>query len=176
MNLKDEILSSHSKDTVNRVVAWVGTDKERFKELFNLFYKGDKRIAQCSSWSLSNVCEKNKDFIHPYLGQLLEKVQEPGAHAGVKRNVTKILQEILIPEKWEGEVMNLCFRWAEDAEVEIATKCNALTTLANLAKKYPEIKHEIIYLMDNMMRESAPPSLCARRKSVMKILNKVSEP
>ena len=176
MNLKEEILSSHSKDTVNKVVAWVGTDKKRFKELFELFYNGDKRLTQCSSWSLSNVCEKNATLILPYMQQLILKVQEKDVHAGVKRNVTKILHDIEIPEEWEGEVMNLSFNFAEDPEMEIATKCNALTTLVHLAKKYPEIKNEIIYLMDNMMKDSAPPSLCARKKSVMKILSKVNAP
>ncbi|WP_431216274.1 hypothetical protein ACQ86N_17545 [Puia sp. P3] len=40
--LKDELFKEHK----DRIVAWIGKDKDRFAGLIDLFFNGDNRIAQ----------------------------------------------------------------------------------------------------------------------------------
>jgi len=57
------------------------------------------------------------------------------------------LQFVPLPEKYEGDVMNLCFHYLESLNEAVAIKASSLAILGNLAKKYPEIIPEIKLLI-----------------------------
>jgi len=67
MNLEAEILKEHSKRNTVRLAAWVGADKKRFKELMDLFLKGEYRVTQRSAWIVRHCAEKHPHLITPYL-------------------------------------------------------------------------------------------------------------
>lgn len=177
MDFIEALQSAHSKENADLIAAEAAGSADKFEALFLVFEKGSKQISQRAAWPLSLVADKKPSFFSAaYLERLITKMEEADVHAAVKRNGTRILQVVEVPKEVEGIVMDVCFRYVHNADIEIASKCNAFTTLAHLAKKYPEIKNEIIAALDMGMQENSPPSLCARRKSVMKILNTVVAP
>jgi hypothetical protein len=46
MDLLKLLRAEHSKKQTDRIVAYVGDDKERFAAMINLFFKGEYRITQ----------------------------------------------------------------------------------------------------------------------------------
>jgi hypothetical protein len=64
-------------------------------------------------------------------------------HDAVKRNTVRLLQDISIPKKYQGEIMSLCFDYISSPTEKIAVKAFSLTVLQNLSKSYPEIKQEL---------------------------------
>lgn len=147
-NLRDEILSAHSKAQCNRITAWVGNDPERFDELFDLLLTGDYKIMQRASWPLSNSVIAHPWFIKKRLGELIKILHQPAIHGAVKRNTVRVFQEIDIPKKHQGEVMNICFQYLESPTETVAIKAFSLTVLGNLAKQYPAILPEIKLLIE----------------------------
>ena len=50
MDLRKTILKEHSKKNGNEIVSWIGNDKEKFHQLFNLFLIDEYRVTQRAAW------------------------------------------------------------------------------------------------------------------------------
>jgi hypothetical protein len=150
-NLREEILQEHSKAHCNKIIAWVGDDQKRFDELFNLFLKDEYRVTQRASWPLSYCISAHPQLIKKRFGGLIKNLRRPGIPDAVKRNTMRILQEIDIPRKYQGDVMNSCFQYVESPTEAVAIKAFSLTVLGNLAKLYPAILPEIKLLIETQL-------------------------
>lgn len=55
----------------------------------------------------------------------------------------RLLQDIDIPKRYQGTVMNRCFGYIISPSEKPAVKAFSLTVLQNLSNQYPEIKQEL---------------------------------
>ena len=143
MNLEDILINEHSKTTCDKIVHWVGNNQLRFDQLFSLFIGNDPLLAQRASWPLGYAAVANPRLIDKHFKELLENVKKKGVHNAIKRNTVRILQDISIPEDFQGDVMNLCFDYLMSPEEKPAIKAFSLTVLQNLSVQYPEILPEL---------------------------------
>lgn len=77
--------------------------------------------------------------IHSKIIQFLQT----DTHQSSLRNWMKVLTFLTIPEKSEGEVIDLCVRFIKNAENKVALQIYSIALLMPMAKKYPEIIPEI---------------------------------
>ncbi|MEO5890473.1 MAG: hypothetical protein ABIQ31_09485 [Ferruginibacter sp.] len=166
-NLREDILKEHSKAQCDRIVAWIGADQKRFDELFHLFLNDEYRVIQRASWPLSYCISAHPEFIKKRFPDLINNLNKPGIHNAVKRNTIRILQEINIPKKYQGEVMNICFQYVESPTEAVAVKAFALTVLGKLAKLYPDILPEIKLLIEEQLPHQTP-AFKSRAKRLLK--------
>ena len=143
MNLRETILAEHSKANCNRIVKWVGNSQKRFDELFYLFLNDEYRVVQRAAWPLSYVVTAHPKLIQKHFTKLIKYLRKPNLHDAVKRNTVRLLQEITIPKRLHGEVMNICFDYIVSPTEPVAVKAFSLTILGNFSKEYPEIKNEL---------------------------------
>ena len=88
-------------------------------------------------------------FIHQHLDRLVKNLKKPKLHDAVKRNTVRLLQDIDIPERLRGNIMNACFDYISSPDEKAAVKAFSLTILHNLSKQYPEIKQELKLIIDD---------------------------
>jgi hypothetical protein len=138
-NLKEQILKEHSKTQCTIIVNWIGTSQQRFGELFHLFLSDEYRVVQRAAWPVSYCVMAHPDFIKKHWPALIKNLQKLNLHNAVKRNSIRLLQEITIPKKYQGQIMDICFKYVESPTEAVAVKAFSLTVLGNLAKQYPEI-------------------------------------
>jgi hypothetical protein len=150
-NLKEVILKEHSKKQCDKVVAYVDHNSARFAELVNLFLEGPYRITQRAAWPLSCCVERNPTLIQPHLKKILNYSMKPGAHDAVKRNVVRLLQFIEIPKPLQGLTAEICFQFFNNKKESIAVRVFSMTVLSNLAMKLPELKNELIPLIEDQL-------------------------
>jgi len=143
MNIKTALLKEHSKKQCNAIVKWVGNDQKRFDELFDLFLHDEYRVVQRAGWPISYCVEKHPELIKKHFAPFIKNLGKKGIHDAVKRNSVRLLQYVSIPEKFHGEVMDICFRYITSPTEAVAVKAFSLTVLQNLARQYPEIINEI---------------------------------
>ena len=143
MNIKTALLKEHSKKQCDAIVKWVGNDQKRFDELFDLFLHDEYRVVQRAGWPISYCVEKHPDLIKKHFTPLLKNLGKKGIHDAVKRNSVRLLQYVPIPEKFHGQVMDICFRYITSPAEAVAVKAFSITVLQNLARQYPEIINEI---------------------------------
>jgi hypothetical protein len=167
MDLEKLLMEEHSKRQCDRIVKYIGKDKDRFATLMRLFFKGPYRMTQRASWPLSNIVLLYPGLIAPYFKPLLDNLDRKDLHAAVIRNTVRLLQEVDIPAKYHGRVMNRCFEYVAAVETPIAVKAFSLTILSNLSKVYPEIRTELKLLIDDQW-EHATPAFRSRARKILK--------
>jgi hypothetical protein len=151
MNLREQILKEHSRENCDAIVAWVGNNQKRFDELFSLFANDEYRVVQRSAWPVSYCVEAHPTFIKRHFSTLLKNIKKPNIPDAVKRNTVRILQCIDIPEEYHGDIMNTCFDFVQSMQEKPAVKMFSLVVLEKLAALYPEIKPELILIIETQM-------------------------
>lgn len=172
MNLESEILREHSKTQCVRIARWIGTDKRRFKQLMDLFLKGEYRITQRAAWIIGHCADKHAELVIPYIDRMIGRMVDANVHDAVKRNVVRILQDIEIPRRLAGKVATICFEWLASAKEPVAVKVFSMSVLANIAKKEPDLKNEIRILIDQQM-PTGSGGFKSRGKKVLRQLEKL---
>jgi len=172
MNLRQEILKEHSKAQCTKIVNWVGNSQQRFDELFDLFLEEEYRVTQRAGWPMSYCVITNPSFIKNHWKKLIDNLKKTDLHDAVKRNSIRFLQDMEIPEKYQGELMDICFKYLESPTEALAVKVFSMTVLGNLAKLYPEIKTELKLLIEEQLPNQSA-GFKARAKKVLKQINKL---
>ena len=168
-DLKSEILREHSKRQAMKIARWVGDDRRRFKQLMEVFLSGDYRTTQRSAWIVSICAERNPELVAPWLKSMVEKMQDPGVHDAVRRNVLRILQFVEVPRRLQGTVASLCFSYLSSVESPIAVKAYSMYILGHIADQEPELGHELALVIRQMLPYSGP----GIRSSGKKVLKKL---
>lgn len=169
MDLQQAILKEHSKAQTNRIVRYVGNDKNRFAELMKLFLTGDRLTVQRAGWPLSYCVEKHPELVQPHFKKMMDFLDKPGNHEAATRNIVRLLQHVSIPKKFEGRVMNTCFEFIAAHETPVAIKAFSLTVLEHMANDFPEIKSELKLIIEERWEHET----AAFRSRAKKILKKI---
>ncbi len=167
MKLREEILKEHSKSQCTKIVKWVGNSQQRFNQLFALFTSDEYRVVQRAAWPVSYCVMANPALISRHWKKLIHNLKKENTHNAVKRNTIRLLQKIDIPEKYQGELMDICFSYVESPTEEVAVKCFSLTVLYNLSKKYPDIYPELKTLTEQQL-PYATAGFKSRAKKILK--------
>ncbi|HLG38406.1 MAG TPA: hypothetical protein VI461_02020 [Chitinophagaceae bacterium] len=169
MNLRETILARHSKAQTNKIIKWIGSDQKRFDELFQLFLNDEYRVVQRAAWPLSYCVINHPEFIQKHFSKLIKNLRKPNIGDPVKRNTVRLLQHIPIPEKLQGDVMNICFGYISDPQEKVAIKAFSLTILQNLCRQYPEIRQELKTIIEDRW-EYETAAFRSRAKKILKEL------
>src|SRR5450432_4891116 len=97
MDLKKEILKEHSKEQCNKIVNWVGNERRKFNELFQLFLHGEYRVTQRAAWPLSYCVIAHPPLMEHHYQELLDNLKKSNLHNSIKRNTVRLLQTADIP-------------------------------------------------------------------------------
>lgn len=170
MNLRNIILAQRYKADCTKIVQWIGNNQERFNTLFGLFlYDDDWCVTQKASWPLSYAVQAHPELIKPHFGKLLKNLKKPKLHDAVKRNTVRLLQDITVPERFRGDLMDTCFGYISSPVEKPAIKAFSLTILHNLSTYYPDIKQELKAIIEDRW-EYETAAFRSRAKKILKTL------
>jgi hypothetical protein len=169
MNIKEEILKEHSQKQAIKIADYACLSKKNFHELMQCFMDNEYRLAQRAAWSVAWAAKRKPEMITPHIKDLVAQLQRKDVHNAVIRNSVRILEQIEIPEKFHGEVMNACFGFIETPATPAAIKAFSLTTLYNLSKKYPEIGPELKLIIEEKW-DTETAAFRSRGKKILGLL------
>jgi hypothetical protein len=164
MQLREQILSEHSRANCDAIVKWVGASQQRFDELFALFLHGGYRVTQRAAWPIGYCVAAHPALIQKNFGKLIKNLLTPNLHNAVKRNTVRLLQYVSIPKKYQGPVMDICFGYVASPTEPVAVKAFSLTVLGNLARQYPDIIPEIKLLVQEQLPHQTAAFYCRAKK------------
>jgi hypothetical protein len=170
MELEKLLLSKHSKLTTTKVIQWVDNNPKNFNILMQLVLGRDAILSQRAAWAMSYIVIEQPKLIAPHLNKLLILVKEP-VHPAIKRNTFRFLKEIEIPKKSLSLALDACFKAVSKPNEPIAVVCFAFNTLSKIAKRFPEIKNEILFATE-LHQENESAGLKHTIKNVRKELNR----
>ena len=172
MNIREAILEEHSKAQVLRIADYIGDDKQRFKELMHLFLSDEYRVCQRSAWVVSTIADRNSELIEPYIEPMLLNLKE-GVHPAVIRNTVRVLNNLKeLPDNILGLAASICFNYLETPSVPVAIRVFSMRVLCKICFKEPDLKNELIILIEDMMPNESPGFKSAG-KDVLKKLDTI---
>lgn len=171
MTLRDQLEKKHSKETKDKIVKWIGHHQNRFDELVNIFlHDKEAVIVQRAAWPLGFVADHHPELIGKHLTRLIKNLQKNDVHDAIKRNTIRLLQQVTIPEKLHGDVMNICFDYITSPREKPAIKAFALSVLQMLSRKYPDIRNEIKVIIEEQWDNES----LAFRSRARKVLKEIA--
>ncbi len=169
MDLESILTVGLTKEQNNKLNAWVGDSQERFDQLMYYFLHEEMRVCQRSAWVFGKVCEDRPQLMLKWLPQILKALEEP-KHDAIVRNTVRAFQFMDdFPEEYEGEIFEKCFDYLHSPKYPIAFKAFSMTVCRKIAIKYPELKDELIAVIEEVM-ENASSGIISRGKKEIKIL------
>jgi hypothetical protein len=151
MDIETELLKEHSRRQADRIVSWIGSDAKRFRTLMDLFLRGEYRVTQRSAMAVGICAEQHPAMIRPYIGRMLSRMEEPGVHVAVRRNVVRMLQHVDIPAGLLGRVATLCFKYLAAGDSPVAVRVFSMTVLARIAEREPDLGRELRLIIDQLL-------------------------
>lgn len=168
MNISEALFKEHSKKQTDKIVRFIGHNRNNFSILLHSLFSPDIILHQRAAWVFSRCIEKYPDLISPYFGKLIGLLGKP-YHSAVKRNILRSFQFIEIPVRYEGKLANLLFAAITSPAEPIAVKCFAMTVLSDICKKHPGLKNEFIAVIESQL-PYATPGIKSRSCKIMKEL------
>ncbi len=150
MPFRDRLGIRNSKEIVLQVIDEVRKNPSRMQELMDCFFDEDLRLCQRAAWPVGMIADYDPDLIIPYLEKMLVNLETPH-HDAVIRNTFRTLQNIDIPEDIEGLAFEKAFDFLLDPNNAVGIRVFAMTVCGNIALKYPELKHELIPVIEEQM-------------------------
>ncbi len=166
-------LAYFSLKKLKKFVKQIENDPKALKEITAMVLGDDPILSMRASWALSHVSYSSPQNIYPLLPQLLKFLQGKHQHTGAIRNTIRIFHEIDIPEKYCGPIFDLCLGYVKNAALPHAVRAFSIVTLAQICKKYPELKTEVELVLNELKSFPQPPSMTACIKNAMKVLAKL---
>ncbi|MCX6350290.1 MAG: hypothetical protein NTX03_00325 [Bacteroidetes bacterium] len=151
MNLRQQLLQEHSLSNTLFITQYIGEDAEKFAELMEIFLGDNYRLTQRAAWVVSHVVEAHPHLLKPYYKKFIQHLNQPNIHDAVKRNTIRVLQFVEVPKTYWGALADICLRFVADKKEPIAVRVFSLTVLANLCIKQPDLKNEILLLIEDLL-------------------------
>ena len=166
MDIRQALMTEHSKRQTMAIVEYIGEDSKRFAELMKCFFAGEYRLTQRAAWPMNYCAERHPKLILPYLPKLLGCAAREDMHTAVKRNVMRLLQYIEIPKRLAGNVYAHSLDLLDDACQPIAVRVFAMTVAARIANSEPSLMNELrLIILKHLPHSTA--AFRARAKQVL---------
>ncbi len=153
MDVKQLLLSEHSREQSGRVMEEVINDPNLIGELIRCTNSSDLVLAQRAAWPLGLLGTSHAHLFNPYVKELIECLENP-IHPAISRNAYRVLQFVNVPEEHEGNLFELCARDLSNPKNPVAIKVFCMTVAFNICQKYPDLKPELKLLIEAGLEHS----------------------
>lgn len=172
MDIREALLAEHSKAQTLTIVAYIGSDAEKFRELMRYFLGDTYRLSQRAAAAVNYCTERQPQLVQPYFGKLVAQLERDDAHVAVRRIIVRMLQFVDIPKRYLGRVYDACYNLVADPAQPVAVKAFALTTAARVADGSPELLAELRLLATTQL----PHTTIGFRRRAENVLGVRSKP
>ena len=122
-----------------------------------------------AAWLADKIHERFPEVILPYLAEMTERLKVLG-DSGKKRHILKLISMHAIPEKDQGFLLDYCLNALVSAKEPPAVRVHAMQILFNLTKSEPDLRPEILAVIEHEMEYHATPGILSRGKKLVKQL------
>lgn len=144
-------------------------------KLLDYSYMPDRKLAFRASWTLSKVCDKFPELIHPHLPGIIERLNQV-ENESTRRSFLRILSLTdlrLVSQRYHGILADYCFNALNSGFSAIAIKAYSMEIIYRLALIYPELANELSTSII-MLEGESPPGVIARGRIILKKLAEIS--
>ena len=141
-SLIDLLMVETSRRNTDLIADIIVNKPSLFDELVLIYLRNEEPLSRRAAWVVDTVSEKIPNLLDPYLGSIAATLPRFD-HDGLKRLSLRMLSRSPLPQKYLGELMNLCFDWLISSKESVAVKVYAMEILYTISQVEPELKKEL---------------------------------
>jgi hypothetical protein len=157
-----------SRFNKEKFLSYLSSNPDKVEETFQLAFQSEVPVSWRAAWVLNHATIKNDERIKAHQSQIIEIL--PTKPDGHQRELLKLLDKIDLEEDLEGVLFDQCVTIWEAVEKSPSVRVVAFRVLAKVVKKYPEMKNEIEFLIQDHYLDSLSPGI---KRSLQKFLAKL---
>lgn len=150
------------------LICYIAAHPEDFEELINLAIADKQPYSWRAAWLLWSCMEENDPRIQGYLKRIIDTISDKKDDQ--QRELLIILQKMEISEALEGALFEHCVSIWERLGKKPSIRYNALKIIVKIAKKHPDLSHEIGFLIQDQYVETLSPTV---KKSISKLVKNI---
>lgn len=159
--LEHILTSSYKADMISYMDAY----PEDFEEAIKLAISNKQPYSWRAAWLLWSCMEENDQRIQGYIKNIIDTITTKNDDH--QRELFKILLQMELNEKYEGFLFNVCVTVWEKINKKPSVRLTAFKIIVKIAKKHPDLSHEIIFLTQNQYLDSLSPAV---KRSISKMI------
>ena len=163
MDIQQELAREHSKAHTLYIADRINNDTDQFAVLMSFYLGEDKLLAQRAAWVFTHCVESYPHLALPYIDPLIDILDLP-VHDALKRNALRSFEFVKIPEPFHGRLIDVCFRIVMDRKEAAANRAFSITILDQLTQHYPDLRHELIEVLEMEFDQSTAAFKSRARK------------
>lgn len=172
MDIKNQLLQEHSKKNALVICTYLENHPEQLKTFMHLLLKKESLVSQRAAMVFSAYFDRNPAHFDPFLPVCLDALSEPEHHIAIKRSILRHLKSVSIPEDRSAELIDYCLKVVENPNETVAVKAFSMIILRNFCQLYPELKTEVIPLIENLLMNKPSTGVLNCGQKVLKALKK----
>jgi hypothetical protein len=169
MKLTEQVNKASGLASYKAIANHIGDDPTLFSELIHIFLTGSWRTNQRVATPLILCLKQFPHLIEPHLAHFIANLRNSTTHDATKRNTLRILQDVEITADCQAEATEICFDLLTNNKTPIAIKVFAMTVLGNIAAQLPELKNELIIVIEDLLPYGSA-GFVSRGSKIMKML------
>jgi len=135
-------------------ISEVGESDEKFAELLNLALFEKDPLAWSATWILDGSDEQQPGLASGYRSKIIQNLPQLESK-GALRSLLRLLCRYDILEEDQGLLIDLCFGYLVSELYPVAVKVHAMQIVYNHTLIYPELKEELITLIEDQMENNS---------------------
>lgn len=152
----DELLKlGQSRKNIDQLIEMVLENPLMFDQLWSIFISNREPESRRAAWAI-DILNENHSFIQQQHIDCLINELEVFSHDGLKRHSLRILENHQVKPDQIGILASLCFKWLEAPNESTAVKAYSIKILEKIAGEEPELKRELIDIIEIQLDEGTP--------------------
>lgn len=148
----------------------VKRDETLFAEIYQLIYSENPRIAWHAAWVIDHVSEEDPAKLKPYVPELIDRLPSLKS-SSLRRHFTRMLLSQEIPEHLLGTLVDVLYNLLSPEEA-VAVRANSLQLLYNISMIEPDLKPELISVIEGILEEELTPGMKSKGRNLLKGLRR----
>jgi len=158
-----------SRQHMEYVAHCIGNNEKEFGRLMLIVCYGKEPVVQRAAWAMDACLEMYPELLTPYVETLIEALLGFGNN-GVRRQVVKALAACDIPERFQGQMADLCFHWLQSPTIPVGIKVHCMQILANITTNHPDLAVELRTVINEQIPRNSV-GFASRGRKILKQLN-----
>jgi hypothetical protein len=138
-----------------------------------MMFNADQQKNMRAAWVMTHAAEKYPELVKKQLPYILKLLQQKGLHTGTIRCSLRIFQELGMPDKYCGQMFDICIGYAKNGTMPHAVRAFAINVLGLICKKYPDLGHEVLLVLNELESFPQAPSITHCVKKTKKLIAKL---
>jgi hypothetical protein len=142
-----------------------------FPMLMSISMEGNARVNWRASWAADKINEIIPGIATDWISKLTDALVGLD-HNGKKRQYLKLISLYPISESNESFLFDYCLEKLTSETEDVSVRVYAMQILYNISEKEPELKEELLQIIEQEMEYRSSPGILTRGKKLASCLRK----